>query len=104
MATPIAMPDLREAATPAIAVERRAGYGLLPILAGFALLYTVHATTTNLTNSLYGEYGLLACALVLATALVVERLAFGRGPLAALLALGLGRTSRRALGAAALIA
>jgi membrane protease YdiL (CAAX protease family) len=104
MATPIAMPDPREAAAPAVAAARRASPGLLAILAGFALLYTIHVTTTNLTNSLYGEYGLLACALALATALVVERLAFGRGPLAALRALGLGRPGRRALAAAALIA
>jgi membrane protease YdiL (CAAX protease family) len=99
----MASSEPREAAT-ADGTGRHVGLGLIPILAGFALLYTIHVTTTNLTNSLYGEYGLLACALVLATALVLERLVYGRDVMTALRALGLGQPGRRALGAAVLIA
>jgi membrane protease YdiL (CAAX protease family) len=79
---------------------RRPAAGLALILAGVALLFAVHTAATTLTNSLYGEYGLLASALALATALVVERLVFGRAPGPALHALGLGRPASRSLAAA----
>ena len=104
MATLIATTEPREVPTLSGAAERGTSLGLLSILAGFGLIYAVHATTTSLTNSLYGEYGLLACGLVLATALVIERLMHGRSPVAALCALGLGRPTGRTLGAGALIA
>src|SRR5262245_13901489 len=72
------------------------------IVAGFAVIYLVLDRSAAWTNSLYGEYGLLICALVIAAALLVEGLLFGRTPRQALGALGFGRPTRRGLLAALL--
>jgi membrane protease YdiL (CAAX protease family) len=72
------------------------------LTAGFAAIYLVLERTAAQTNSLFGEYGALICGLVVATALLVEWLLFGRSPRQALGAFGLGRPSRRGLLAALL--
>jgi membrane protease YdiL (CAAX protease family) len=72
------------------------------LTAGFAAIYLVLERTAAQTNSLFGEYGAPICALVVVTALLVERLLFGRSPRQALGALGLGRPSGRGLLAALL--
>jgi membrane protease YdiL (CAAX protease family) len=100
MATSMPMPGPREVVTiGSAAAGRRPAAGLARILVGFVLLFALHSATTSLTNSLYGEYGLLACALVLVAALAVERVGFGLRPRPALRALGLGRPTGRALAA-----
>jgi membrane protease YdiL (CAAX protease family) len=73
------------------------------LTAGFAIIYLVLDRSATWTNSLYGEYGLLICALVIVAALLVERLLFGRAPRQALGGLGFGRPSRRGLLAALLV-
>jgi membrane protease YdiL (CAAX protease family) len=70
---------------------------------GFAIIYLVLDRSAAWTNSLYGEYGALICALTIAAALLVERLLFGRAPRQALVALGLGRPSRHGLLAGLLV-
>jgi membrane protease YdiL (CAAX protease family) len=87
--------------TPAIGRAARSSE-YLKLTAGFAIIYLVLDRSATWTNSLYGEYGLLICTLVLATALLVERWLFGRTPRRALGALGLGRPSGRGLLAALL--
>jgi membrane protease YdiL (CAAX protease family) len=72
------------------------------LTAGFAAIYLVLERTAAQTNSLFGEYGALICGLVVVTALLVERLLFGRSPRQALDALGFGRPSGRGLLAALL--
>jgi membrane protease YdiL (CAAX protease family) len=73
------------------------------LTAGFTIIYLVLDRSAAWTNSLFGEYGLLICGLVIAAALLVERLLFGRIPRQALGALGLGRPSGRGLLAALLV-
>jgi membrane protease YdiL (CAAX protease family) len=73
------------------------------LTAGFTIIYLVLDRSATWTNSLYGEYGLPICALVIAAALLVERLLFGRMARQALGALGFGRPSRRGLLAALLV-
>jgi membrane protease YdiL (CAAX protease family) len=70
--------------------------------AGFVLIYVVLERVAAWTNSLYGEYGALICALVIAAALAVERLLFATSPRRALNALGFGRPGGRGLLAALL--
>jgi membrane protease YdiL (CAAX protease family) len=67
------------------------------LTAGFAIIYLVLDRSATWTNSLYGEYGALICIFVIATALLVERLLFGKAPRQALAALGFGRPARRGL-------
>ncbi len=73
------------------------------LTAGFAMIYLVLDRSAAWTNSLYGEYGLLICTLVIAAALLVERLLFGRSPRRALVTLGFGRPRGRGLSAALLV-
>lgn len=69
---------------------------------GFALIYLVLDRSATWTNSLFGEYGVLICALVIAAALLVERRLFGIAPRHAFAALGFGWPSLRGLLAALL--
>ena len=63
-------------ATPAMArVARSTEY--VKLVAGFAMIYLVLDRSATWTNSLFGEYGALICVLVIAAALLVERLLFG---------------------------
>jgi membrane protease YdiL (CAAX protease family) len=72
------------------------------LAAGFAAIYLVLDRAAGWTNSLFGEYGALICALVIAAALIVERLLYAVPPQQALAALGLGRPAARSLLAALL--
>jgi len=83
----------------------RAAYstGFVKLTAGFAVVYLVLDRSAAWTNSLYGEHGLLICALVIATALLVERLLFARSPSQALVALGFGCPRGRGLLTALLV-
>ena len=69
---------------------------------GFALIYLVLDRSATWTNSLFGEYGVLICGLVIGAALLVERLLFATPPRQAFAALGFGRPSFRGLLAALL--
>jgi membrane protease YdiL (CAAX protease family) len=60
------------------------------ILAGFLCIWLAFDRTAQLTHSTLGEAGVLICAVVVATALVVEKLLFNRSLPEALRALGLG--------------
>lgn len=71
-------------------------------LLGFVLLYGVLAGLAELDAS--GRYGVAILAAVLLTALVVERLLDGTGPVAAMRRLGLGRPGGRALLVALVVA
>jgi membrane protease YdiL (CAAX protease family) len=88
-------------ATPAVGRAARSTE-LVKLTGGFAIIYLALDRSAAWTNSLYGEYGLPICMLVIAAALLVERLLFGRTPRQSLGALGLGRPSRRGLLAALL--
>jgi membrane protease YdiL (CAAX protease family) len=77
--------------------------GFVKLTAGFAIIYLVLDRSATWTNSLYGEYGALICALVIAAALLVERWLFGRTSQRALGALGFGRPYLRGLVAALLV-
>jgi membrane protease YdiL (CAAX protease family) len=88
-------------ATPAAGRAARST-GFVRLTAGFAIIYLVLDRSATWTNSLYGEYGALICALVIAAALVVERWLFGQAPQQALGALGFGRPTGRGLLAALL--
>jgi membrane protease YdiL (CAAX protease family) len=87
--------------TPAIGRAARSTE-FLKLTVGFVIIYLVLDRSATWTNSLYGEYGALISALVIASALLVERWLFGRAPRQALGALGLSRPSRRGLLAALL--
>lgn len=80
---------------------RPSEWGMLT--AGFALIYLVLDRSATWTNSLYGEYGAPICALVIATALLVERWLSGIAPRQALAALGLRRPDWRGLLVALLV-
>ena len=73
------------------------------LTAGFVIIYLVLDRSATWTNSLYGEYGAMICTVVIASALLVERLLFRSMPRSALGALGLGSPSRRGLLAALLV-
>jgi len=90
----IATPAMRRAA-------RSSEY--VKLVAGFAMIYLVLDRSATWTNSLFGEYGALICVLVIAAALLVERLLFGIASRQALGALGFGRPSGRGLLAALFI-
>lgn len=89
----------------ALGSEARSGLvrEFVKLTAGFVAIYLILERTAAETNSLFGEYGALICALVVVTTLLVERLLFGRSPRQALGALGLGRPSRRGLLVALLV-
>jgi membrane protease YdiL (CAAX protease family) len=72
------------------------------LTAGFVIIYLVLDRSATWTNSLYGESGALICTLVIATALLVERLLFGKAPRQPLGALGFGSPDWRGLLAALL--
>jgi membrane protease YdiL (CAAX protease family) len=76
--------------------------GFVKLTVGFVIIYLVLDRSAAWTNSLYGEYGWLIFPLVVATALLIERLLFGRSPRQALRALGFGRPRWRGLLAALL--
>jgi membrane protease YdiL (CAAX protease family) len=90
--------------TPAMPVLHRSARAsaFVKLTVGFALIYLVLDRSATWTNSLFGEYGVLICALVIAAALLVERLLFGTMTRHALAALGFGRPSQRGLLAALL--
>lgn len=90
--------------TPSISASLRSTRTMLlvKLTAGFAIIYLVLDRSATWTNSLYGEYGALICVLVIAAALLVERLLFGRILRQALAALGFGRPTGRGLLAALL--
>lgn len=70
---------------------------LVRITGGFILIYGVLEASATWTNSRYGEYGLVICAAVITTALLVERWLFATPARSAITALGLGRPNRRGL-------
>ena len=88
-------------ATPALHRSAHSS-AFVKLTVGFALIYLVLDRSATWTNSLFGEYGALICALVIAAALLVERRLFGTAPRQALAALGFGRPSRRGVLAALL--
>lgn len=61
----------------------------MPTIAGFFVLWLVLDRSAAWLGSLSGEGGLIVCALVLAVAILLERLLFAQRPLAALRDLGL---------------
>jgi membrane protease YdiL (CAAX protease family) len=71
--------------------------GFVKLTVGFVIIYLVLDRSATWTNSLYGEYGALICAFVIAAALLVERWLFGRTPQRALGALGFGGPNWRGL-------
>jgi membrane protease YdiL (CAAX protease family) len=68
---------------------------MVPFLLGFTALYAVLGSLAELDAT--GRYGLAILAAVLLAAVLVEGLLDGRGPVAALQGLGLGRPDGRAL-------
>lgn len=70
---------------------------MVRILAGFLVIWIVLDRSAALLGSYRGEFGIVVCGLVLAAAVGVERLCFGRSPLAALRALGLRRAAARSV-------
>jgi membrane protease YdiL (CAAX protease family) len=78
---------------PAVAGQPARPTRMVPLTVGFALIYLVLDRSATWTNSLFGEYGVLICALVIATALLVERWLFARPPKQAFAALGFGHPS-----------
>lgn len=77
--------------------------GLTRIFIGLAVGYLVLERTAALTNSMFGETGLLIAGLTVTTVVLVELFLFGRAVPAALRFLGLGSPARRGLLAVALI-
>jgi membrane protease YdiL (CAAX protease family) len=67
------------------------------VVAGFVVIWIVLERSATWLGSNLGEAGLLVCALVIATALAVERLLFGAEPRRALRRLGFGRPNARAI-------
>lgn len=67
------------------------------VVAGFVVVWVVLDRSATWLGSNMGEAGLLVCALVILTALAVERLLFGTGPRRALRRLGFGRPNARAV-------
>ena len=67
------------------------------IVAGFVVVWVVLERSATWLNSNMGETGVLVCALVIVTALAVERLLFETGPRRALRSLGFGRPKVRAI-------
>jgi len=85
--------------TPAVA-HAGGRRGLIALLIGFAVVFGVLQGVATWTNSLLGEAGLVVAAATVGSAVLVERVLFGRVPLAALLDLGLGRPRAAAVGVA----
>ena len=73
------------------------------VVAGFVVVWVVLDRSATWLDSNMGEAGLLVCALVILTALVVERLLFRTGPRQALRHLGFGRPNVRAILAGLLV-
>lgn len=73
------------------------------VLVGTFLIWLVLDRAAAWLGSLRGEAGLLVCALVVATTLLVERLLFKTGPWQAIQELGLRYPDPRALGVALLV-
>lgn len=76
------------------------GARAMRVAVAFVLLWLVFDRAAALLGSTRGEAGLLVCALVVACALVAERVLTGAGPLRAACALGFIRPKTSALAAA----
>lgn len=67
------------------------------VVAGFVVIWVVLDRSATWLDSNVGEAGVLVCALVIVTALAVERLLFGKGARRALRRLGFGWPNGRAI-------
>lgn len=76
--------------TPAIGRTTRSS-SFVTLIGGFAIIYLALDRSATWTNSRFGEYGLLICALTIGAALLTEWLLFGQQPRQVLAALGFGQ-------------